>query len=469
MVALLTRSQERTDGSRWVALALLAGAQLMLVLDVTVVNVALPDIGTGLHLTRSVIPWAMTTYTLFFGGLMLLGGRIADLVGARRATLVGLGLFTAASLLCGTARNAPALLGGRALQGVAAALLSPAALATVLGLFPDAARARAVGVWSAISGVGMALGVVLGGVLTSSAGWRWVFTINVPIGLALLAAIPLFAPARAAAATTGRRLDLAGATLVTAGTGAAVYGLVHAGTAGWTDPVTVAALLGAAALWGLLAVAESRSRDPLLTVALLTRRPSLAGSYLMLVATGLMVGGFFLGSFALQRLHSYSAVHVGLVFLPTAATTVLGAQGAGHVLQRVNARLVAVTGLTLTAAGFTTAASWHTAAGTATGLAVAALGIGASFVTAFTAALTDAPAAEAGLRSGLVNTFHELGGAAGVATLSTAAGTALTGHPGSGGFVTGFTTGAVVAAVAAVLAVLIVPAVLRDRSSGPGH
>jgi sugar phosphate permease len=400
---------------------------------------------------------------------MLLGGRITDLVGARRATLVGLAVFIGASLVCGTAPKAAALLGGRALQGMAAALLSPAALATVLGLFPDAARAKAVGVWSAISGVGVALGVVLGGVLTSTAGWRWVFTINVPIGFALLVAIPLFVPPGAPTGRAGRRLDLRGAVLVTGGTGAAIYGLVHAGEAGWADPVTVAALLGAAALWGLLAVAESRTRDPLLTIALRARRPALAGSYRMLVATGLMVGGFFLGSFALQRVHSLSAVHVGLVFLPTAVTTVFGAHAAGHVLQRLNARLVAVAGLVLTAAGYLTAARWHAAAGIAIGLAVAALGIGAAFVTAFTAALTDAPAAEAGLRSALVNTFHELGGAAGVAVLSTAAGTALAGRPASAGFTTGFTAGAIIAAVAALLAVLVVPAVLRDPSSGPTH
>jgi EmrB/QacA subfamily drug resistance transporter len=469
MVAVLQRPQGEVLRSRWVALALLAGAQLMLVLDVTVVNVALPDIGAGLHLTRAVLPWAMTMYTLFFGGLMLLGGRVADVVGARRATLVGLAVFTVASLVCGSASNGATLLGGRALQGAAAALMSPAALATVLGLYRDGARAKAVGVWSAISGVGMALGVILGGVLTSSVGWRWVFTINVPIGVALLFTIPLFTRPQASSAPAGRRLDLPGAALVTGGTGAAIYGLVHAGTAGWADPATLAALLGAAVLWGLLAVAESRARDPLLTVALLSRRPALAGSYLMLVATGLMVGGFFLGSFDLQRMHSYSAVHVGLSFLPTAATTVLGAHAAGHILRHFNARLVAVVALALTATGFATAARGHAAAATAFGLAVAALGMGAVFVTAFTAALADAPANEAGLRSALVNTFHELGGAAGVATLSTAAGVALAGNPDSGGFTTGFTTGAVIAAVAAVLAVIVVPTVLRDPSSGPAH
>src|SRR5882724_10917735 len=192
--------------SRWVALALLASAQLMLVLDVTVVNVALPDIGAALHLQRGELPWVMTIYTVFFGGLMLLGGRIADLAGARRMTLAGLALFTAASLLCGLSGDAATLLAGRSLQGLGAALMSPAALAAVMTLFTGASRGKALGAWSALAGVGSALGVVLGGVLTSEAGWRWVFAINVPIGAALLVAIPLVGPARPrpdAAATAG--------------------------------------------------------------------------------------------------------------------------------------------------------------------------------------------------------------------------------------------------------------------------
>jgi MFS family permease len=180
--------------SRWVALALLASAQLMLALDVTVVNVALPDIGVALHLQRGELPWVMTIYTVFFGGLMLLGGRIADLFGARRMTLGGLALFTAASLLCGLSGDAAVLLAGRSLQGIGAALMSPAALAAVMTLFTGPARGKALGVWSALAGAGSALGVILGGVLTSEAGWRWVFTINVPIGATLLIAIPLTVP-----------------------------------------------------------------------------------------------------------------------------------------------------------------------------------------------------------------------------------------------------------------------------------
>src|SRR5712691_4720903 len=353
MTSTMLRSA-RNSGSRsrppspWVALALLASAQLMLVLDVTVVNVALPDIGAALHLQRGELPWVMTIYTVFFGGLMLLGGRIADVFGARRLTLAGLALFTASSLLCGLSRDAATLLAGRSLQGLGAALMSPAALATVMTLFPGPGRGKALGVWSALAGVGSALGVILGGVLTSEAGWRWVFTINVPIGVALLIAIPLAVPAR----------RLPGAVQVTAGTGAAIYGLINVGSHGWAAVSTVLPLVLAIAIWTVFALLEHRVRRPLLTVGLLRRRAVLAGSFLMLAATGLLVGGFFLGSFALQHAHNYSALHEGLAFLPVAVATVAGAQTGSQVLTRVNARIVAVTGLGLAAAGYTIAARW---------------------------------------------------------------------------------------------------------------
>ena len=447
---------------RWVALALLATAQLMLVLDVTVVNVALPDIGTALHLHRSELPWVMTIYTLFFGGLMLLGGRIADLFGARRSTLLGLTVFTASSLLCGLSTSADVLLVGRSLQGIGAALMSPAALATVMTLFTDSDRSKALGVWSTISGVGSAVGVILGGVLTSEAGWRWVFAINVPIGATLLVAIPLVAPAHRPPADADKSLDAAGAALVTAGTAAAIYGVINAGSHGWTAASTLLPLMLAAALWAVLATVEGRTSRPLLTVTLLARRPSLAGSFLMLTATGLMVGGFFLGSFALQHAHGYSALHVGLAFLPIAIATVIGAYTASRVLTRVNAQVVAITGLALAAAGYAVAARWTPPIALVTGLSIATLGIGAIFVTAFTAALADAAPAEAGLRSALMNTFHELGGAAGVAVLSSVAGVGLiTAQAAAHDFTRAFTVGSACAGVAVAVAALLVPAAAR--------
>ena len=465
------RDQARAAGRRrWTALALLATAQLMLILDVTVVNVALPAIGSSLRLHRGELPWVMTMYTLLFGGLMLLGGRLADRFGARRLALTGLVVFTGASLLSGLASGPAELLAGRALQGIGAALLSPATLATVLTMFDGRERDRALGVWSGIAGLGAALGVILGGVLTSAIGWRWVFTINVPIGAALLVALPMVVPARRGT-SSGAGLDVPGALLVTAGTGAAIYGLVNAGSAGWGGLSTVLALAAAIAVWTVFVLVERRTAEPLLAVGLLARRPVAAGGFLMLIATGLLAGGFFLGSFGLARAHGYSALHVGLVFIPVAVAIVAGAHTASQVLARVSARMVAPAGLALAAAGYGVAALWTSPAALVTGLSVAALGIGACFVTAFTASLASAGPAEGGLRSALVNTFHELGGAAGVAVLSSVAGAALVAaHPAAGAFRAAFTVGASVALGAAVIAGFLVPAVLRDPSAGrPAH
>src|SRR5919198_505953 len=210
-----------TTAGRWLILSLLATAQLMLVLDVTVVNVALPDIGTALDLSRGTVPWVLTTYTLAFGGLMLLGGRVADLVGARRVMFAGLAVFTAASLMCTLANGSVTLLLGRAVQGLAAAFLSPAALSLVLAGFPGAQRSKALAIWSSLAGAGSALGVVLGGVLTSTISWRWIFAINVPIGVALLAVLPSLTARTQPARAQGTRLDVPGAALVTAGGGPA--------------------------------------------------------------------------------------------------------------------------------------------------------------------------------------------------------------------------------------------------------
>jgi EmrB/QacA subfamily drug resistance transporter len=468
--------------ARWTALALLAVAQLMLILDVTVVNVALPDMGVALQLSRSELPWVMTAYTVCFGGLMLLGGRIADRYGPRRITLAGLAVFTAASLLSGLAADPAWLLAGRALQGAGAALLSPSALATVMTLFRGRDRARALGVWSSLAGLGAALGVILGGVLTTEAGWRWIFIVNVPIGAALLIALPLTVTAARTAEPAGAadgeptaaaraRLDVAGGLLVTTGTGAAIYGLVSAGTSGWTAPSTLAAFAVAAAGLAAFAAAERRAASPLLAVGLLLRRPAAAGAFLMLTATGLLVGAFFLGSFTLQHALGYSALDTGLAYIPVAVATVAGAHTASQVLAKVPAPAVAATGLILTAVGYAAAAAWPGPAQLVTGLSVAALGIGGCFVTAFTASLTDAPAAEGGLRSALVNTFHELGGAAGVAVVSTIAGTALTAaDPAASAFRDAYAAGAACAVAAALIAAVLVPPVLRENGAGrPAH
>src|SRR5918996_3451351 len=226
--------QESADPRRWKALAVVALAQFMLILDLTVVNVALPDLGADLGLSRSALTWVVSAYGLVFGGLLLLGGRLADILGTRPVILTGLGIFTLASLVTGLAQNETVLLGGRVSQGVGAALLSPAALATITSIFHGVERNKALSIWASLGGVGFAAGVLIGGILTAGPGWRWVFFINVPVGVVLLATIPAVVPPhhrdRAA-----RRLDLLGAVIVTAATGSFIYGMINAGDAGWAD------------------------------------------------------------------------------------------------------------------------------------------------------------------------------------------------------------------------------------------
>jgi EmrB/QacA subfamily drug resistance transporter len=471
MTAIDSREQQAspTASRRWLTLALLATAQLMLVLDVTVVNVALPDIGTALDLSRSTVPWVLTTYTLAFGGLMLLGGRVADVLGARPVMLTGLAAFVAASLGCALADGAGTLLAGRAAQGLAAAFLSPAALSLVMAAFSGADRSKALAIWSSLAGAGSALGVILGGVLTSAISWRWIFAINVPIGVLLLLVLPRLTAGRQPVRSADTRLDVGGALLVTAGTGAVIYGLVNAGSHGWAAPATLLALALGAVLWSGFALVERHTAQPLLAVTLFRRRAVTGGAFLMVFATGLLVGGFFLGSFELQRVFGYSAVHVGVVFLPIAVATILGAQAAGHLVQHVDTRTIAVAGLALAGLGYGTVLWLDRAAGIVVGLAVAALGIGAAFVTAFTSSLADAGEQESGLRSAIVGTFHELGGALGVAVLATAAGAGLTAaRVGTDDFHRAFTVGAVAAVAGVLLAAVLVPAVRRPSGHG-GH
>ncbi|MFJ6650837.1 MFS transporter [Streptomyces sp. NPDC091290] len=456
------------DPRRWTALALICAAQFMLVLDVTVVNVALPDMAADLDLGRSTLTWVVTAYTLCFGGLMLLGGRLADALGARRILLTGLALFTAASLLTGLAQSAPMLLGGRIGQGVGAALLSPAALSLVTSTFHGAERNKALGVWAAIGGTGSAAGVLLGGALTNGLGWPWVFFINVPVGLLLLVVLPAVIPVRA---PQPARLDIPGALLVTAGTASLIYGLVEAGDSGWTDPSTLLALAGAAAAYTAFAAVERASRAPLMDLRMFTRRPVLAGAFLMLIATALLISYFFLGSVYLQHIRGLSPLRTGLVFLPVAVATGIGAHLASRLVGTIGSRPTAVAGMTLAAAGTVPltrlSQTGNVYAGLLPGFVIATLGIGAVLVTAMTTALAMVEPAESGLASGVVNTFHEVGGSIGVAVVSTVAASGFE-HGSAAGFRYAFTVCAVAAGAGAVVALGLVPRG-KPRSTGGPH
>ena len=440
---------------RWRILALLGTAQLMLVLDVTVVTVALPVIGNDLALDRGALTWVVSAYTLVFGGLMLLGGRLADRFGSRRLVLTGLAVFTLASLLAGLAGSPELLLAGRVAQGVGAALLSPAALSAVVTTFDGDERNRALGVWSALSGGGAAIGVLLGGLLTGGPGWPWIFVINVPVGAALLVALVRLLPAGVVGADR-RRLDLLGAALVTAATGAVISALVGAGDRGWTDAATLVRVGVGVLLYVAFALRQRTAAEPLMDLRLLARRAVRAGTFLVLVATALMIAVFFLGSFLLQRVHGLGPVATGLLFLPVALATMAGSQLAGTVLGRTGGRPLALVAAVVVAGGLALPATLDGTPVSVVGMAVAAAGIGALFVVASATALGRVAPHEAGIASGIVSTFHEFGAALGAAVVSSVAAAGVAGGAASG-IEAGFGFAALTALVAGVIAVLLLP------------
>jgi EmrB/QacA subfamily drug resistance transporter len=450
--------------NRWTILVLLCLAQFMLIVDITVVQVALPTIGSELGLDREALTWVVTTYTLCFGGLMVLGGRLADAYGPRRVLLAGLTLFTLASLLCGLAPNGTALVAGRALQGVGATLMSPSALAVITGTYHGHLRNRALAAWGAIGGTGAAVGVLLGGLLTAGPGWSWAFFVNVPIGAIVFLVLPSALRAAGAEVTTGTggRVDVPGALTVTLATGLLIYGLVNAGEAGWGATGTLLALGGAVLGYALFVLVERSVATPLIRARTLLRRPVLSGTFLMLLATGLMLGLFFVSTLYLQHALGYSALQTGLLFLPVALAITAGAQLGGRLIGRLGGRPVAVAAFALTAAGAALMAQASPESGIWStllpGFVLAAFGIGPAFVTATTTTMANVPHGEAGVASGVLNTFHELGGSIGVAVVSTLAATSLL--PGAtevGGFTAALTLCAVAAGAAALVCLGLVP------------
>jgi len=438
---------------RWRTLGLLGVAQLMLILDVTVVAVALPSISADLGLGRQSLTWVVSGYTLAFGGLLLLGGRAADLFGARRLVLLGLGLFVGASLLAGLAPTGWALLAGRVLQGLSAAVLSPSALSLVVRMFDGPERDRALGIWSALGGAGAALGLLLGGLLTAGPGWPWVFFVNVPVGLLLGLGLRRALPPDLAGGSPGR-LDLLGAALVTAATGTLLYALIQAGDRGWTSAATGALVATAVALYLAFVLRVRRAAHPLMNLDLLLRRPVAVGTLLVLVATALMITVFFLGSFYFQRYRGHDALETGLLFLPVALATMAGSTIAGRVLARFGPRLLGAVGLGGGAIGMWVAATAGGSAAMVAGIGLAGAGTGVVFVVASATALGQVGPHEAGLASGIVSTFHEFGAALGAAVVSSMAATSLAGTSPAG-FSRGFTTAAVVAAATALLLIVL--------------
>lgn len=458
-------NQAAANPRRWRLLGLLGVAQFMLILDVTVVAIALPHIGNDLDLTRETLTWVVSAYTLMFGGLMLLGGRAADLFGSRRVVLAGLLVFTAASLATGLANGAELLIGGRIAQGIGAAMLSPAALSVVTKTFDGDERNKALGIWSAIGGGGSAIGVLLGGLLTAGPGWQWVFYVNVPIGVIVFAVLLRMLPADRPGESRGR-LDFPGAILVTAATGTAIWALINAGDRGWLSVATLGTLAAAVVLYAAFAGLQRVVRSPLMDLRILTRRPVAVGTFLILVATALMIAIFFLGSFYLQHHLGYGPLRTGLLFLPIAVATIIGAQLTGQIIGKVGPRVVALAGLTIAAVGIAVPAIWDGAAMVVIGTSIGASGIGSAFVAASTTTFSQIHYTEAGLASGLLSTFHEFGAALGVAVVSSIAAASLAGTVTTG-FTRAFTFAAITAAVAAILALVVVP--VAKPSTGAVH
>jgi EmrB/QacA subfamily drug resistance transporter len=459
---------QKSETNRWLVLVIVCLAQFMVVLDATVVNIALPSIQHGLDFSDADLQWVVNAYTLVFGGFLLLGGRAADLLGRKRLFLAGVVLFTAASLLNGLAQSSSMLIAGRALQGLGGALVSPAALSILMTSFPGTQeRTKALGVWSAIVAGGAAAGLLLGGVLTDLLSWEWVFFVNVPVGILAVVAALRFVP-ESRDEKAHRAFDLAGAVTVTSGLIVLVYAIVKAQSFGWGSTRTVALLAAAGVLLVAFVAIERRSAAPLIRLNIFrTRTLTAANASMMLVASGMM-SMFFFASLYVQELMGYSPLKAGLAFLPVTSGIMIGAGIAQVAIRRFGPRPVPVVGLLLATFGMV----WLTAlpvdgsyvSDLLAGLFPMSLGMGLTFVPVTLLATAGVPAEDSGLASGLLNTSQQVGGALGLAILSTLAANHTTSLLASGtarplallnGWHVAFTGGAVVLALAALTLVVL--------------
>jgi EmrB/QacA subfamily drug resistance transporter len=412
---------DQTIRWRWITLAVLAVAQFMVFLDETVVNVALPSIKADLGFSSATLAWVVSAYIVVFGGLVLLGGRVADLVGRRRVFLIGTAVFGFASLLDGLAPSQELLLAARTLQGVGAALATPAALALVAALFPEQReRAKALSIWGALSGLGFAVGVLLGGAITDVASWRWVFLINVPIAIASLFVVPRLVAATPPSAR--RRFDIAGAVTVTAGMTTLVYSVVKAPGYGWGSPMTLGLFAVAIGLLAAFAMIERRGAAPLVPAGFLRRREAWVPNTLQLLLGMSAISTLFLLTLYVQQVLGYTPLEAGVAYVPLAAGVATATVVANRLVGRVGPRPLAGAGLAIAAVGM--ARMGHAPVGgdyasdVLPAMILLGLGAGLSFVSITTAALARVDDAEAGLASGLLSTTVQLGGALGIAVLA---------------------------------------------------
>jgi EmrB/QacA subfamily drug resistance transporter len=452
----------------WVVLVLICFAQFMVVLDATIVNVALPSIQKDLNLSEGNLQWIVNAYTLVFGGFLLLGGRAGDLLGRKRLFLIGIVIFTGASLLDGLANSEGMLIGARALQGLGAALVSPAALSIIATTFKEGAeRAKALGVWAAIAIGGSAIGLVLGGVLTQYFSWPWIFFVNVPVGIAtFLFSARLIPESRDEHAA--QNYDVAGAVTVTGGLMALVYAIVDAQDAGWGSTKTLGFFTLAAALLVAFVLIELRTKAPLVRLSIFRTRSLLTANIAMFLAMSGMFAMFFFNTLYIQRVLGYGPLEAGVAFLPFSAGIMISAGIASQFAPRLGVRPVAAAGFILSAAGLVLLTQLPVDGSYVTNvlpaIALSSLGMGAVFMPLTLIATTGLEDADQGLASGLFNTSQQIGGALGLAVLSTLATSKMpsTGNATSN-LVTGFHWAFGAGAVVMVVALGVMVALLRSR------
>jgi EmrB/QacA subfamily drug resistance transporter len=411
------------ESRRWWVLAIVGAAFFMTVLDVAIVNVALPSIEKDLKVSETTVQWVLIAYAITFGGFLLLGGRMADILGRKRIFLVGLTLFTLASLVCGLAGNIGVLIGARAVQGIGAAIISPAALSIVSTTFREGAeRNKALGIWGALGGSGAAAGVLFGGIITKYLGWQWIFYVNVPVGALVFGLALPFVP-ESRADLGHRRFDVAGAVTVTGGLALLVYAISKAPDVGWGSARTILLLIVSVAILALFVVIERRSAAPLMPFSIFRIRSLLAANVVGFLLGAVIFANFLVLTLYVQQILGWSALKTGVTFLATAGTTVIWAGVAQALTTRFGPRPVIVAGMLILA----TAMGWYTQIPVhghfwpdlLPPYLIFALGLAFGFVPVTIAALAQVKPEEAGLASGLINTNQQIGGAIGIAVAST--------------------------------------------------
>ncbi|MDQ1670058.1 MAG: hypothetical protein QOE40_2119 [Actinomycetota bacterium] len=460
------------DRKSWAVLALALTAQILVVLDISVVNTALPAIGRSLRLGSSDLQWLVTAYLLLSGGGLLLGGRIADLLPRRRVFLTGMTVFTSASLFSGFAGNAAELIAARATQGLGAALMTPAALSILMTTYSGAQRTKGLALWGAVGSLGVAAGVLFGGALTTWAGWQLIFWVNVPIGVVALVLGLKILPKDVTARADLAQFDLPGAFTVIGGLAALMYGLASTSAHGWLSVRALVAFAASAVLLAAFIDIEKRAARPLVPPHTWKVATLVSGTTVMLGATALLVGAVFMTSIFLQTVMEYSALRAGVAFLPLALAITAGTHLASKLLAKTSPRNIAAGGLTLVTAGAALLSSVGSDAQFATdllpGMLVLGFGVGTVFVAVAVTAMAGIPAQHAGMASGFLMTGHEVGAAFGVAVLSAVATTAgsLTDPAGvADGFSAAFVAAAVLAAVVGVVAYVRMPAARVDGAA----